>query len=299
MRVLLSAAASPAAISIVQHLQRLGHEVTGMDASLAAEPLGRAFCDHFYLAPLANAPAYLPFLATLLAQVDVFLPFLDEELVVLAEQGHQLPDALRARIAMSPPDVLLDCVDKSRFQTRCEMAGLPVAPRARSHPAVFKPRFGRGGKGVLMLDDAAIFAAVQSRDGVIQHCVQGEEFTVDAVFDTAGRLLATSARKRVLAAGVSTIGQVMPDTALHALAVRLGQVWSFRYAINFQVIRDVEGQDWLIELNPRLAGSALFSAKAGCDPFAATLALMRGEAWAGQARPLSVWRYWQDWVLDV
>ena len=39
------------------------------------------------------------------------------------------------------------------------------------------------------------------------------------------------------------------------------------------MIRDRAGQDWIIELNPRIAGSAIFSALAGCDLFAATLAV--------------------------
>jgi hypothetical protein len=80
------------------------------------------------------------------------------------------------------------------------------------------------------------------------------------------------------------------------LAASLGQRWTFRYAINFQVIRDATQRDWLIELNPRLAGSAIFSALAGCDPFAATLALWQGKSWQGQARRLRVWRYWQEFV---
>lgn len=295
----MSAAASPAAVSIVRHLRSLGHEVTGIDASEAAAPMGRAFCDHFHLSPLAGEAGYLPFITRQLAGVDIFLPFLDEELRVLAEHWGSLPAALRGRIAVSPPETLLDCVDKLRFQESCESAGLPVAPRAASCPAVFKPRFGRGSKGVLMLDDAALFAAVQGREGVIQRRIQGDEFTVDAIFDTQGKLLATSPRKRVLSAGVSTIGKVMPDAALHDLAAQIGRAWNFRYAINFQVMRDEAGADWLIELNPRLAGSALFSALAGCDPFAATLALMQGEPWSGQARPLEVWRHWQEWMPDA
>ena len=59
-------------------------------------------------------------------------------------------------------------------------------------------------------------------------------------------------------AGVSTAGVVESDTRLEALARRLGERWRFRYAINFQAIRDENGLDWLIELNPRLAGSAIF-----------------------------------------
>lgn len=292
----MSAAGSPASVSILRHLRTLGHVVVGINASTDAEPLARAFCNRFHLSPRADAPGYLEFLCERLAEIDLFLPFIDEELIVIAESWEEIPEELRRRIAVSEPAVLLDCVDKCRFQSACEMAGLPIAPRADAAPAFFKPRHGRGGKGVVAARDSRMFDALTSRDGVLQAAIEGQEFTVDAIFDRQGSLLATSPRRRIAAAGVSTVGEVVPDARLHALAVSLGQRWNFRYAINFQVIRDAAGHDWIIELNPRLAGSAIFSALAGCDPFAATIAVWKGDAWHGQARSFRVSRYWQEFV---
>lgn len=295
MRVMMSAAASPSAISILLHLRSLGHHITGIDANSDAEQLGKVFCDEFYIGPLGNSPEYLDFICTRLEHVDVFLPFVDEELVALANSWERLPTSLTNKIALSEPSVVLDCVDKQRFQAACAKNGLPIAPHASSPPAIFKPRLGRGGRGVLSIDDQRIYDAVKDHDGVMQQMIFGTEYTVDAIYDREGKLLMTSPRKRVRAAGVSTIGEVLPDERLHALAQQLGSAWKFRYAINFQVIRDVDGHDWIIELNPRLAGSAIFSAMAGCDPFAATLALWQGSTWKVSApRPLKVWRFWAE-----
>jgi carbamoyl-phosphate synthase large subunit len=296
MRILISAAGSPASVSILRHLRALGHEVVGLNASDDAAALGRAFCDTFHLSPRADDPAYIGFLSSRLAEVELFLPFIDEELVTIARGWHSLDPALRARIAVSAPEVLLDCVDKVRFQEACVRFGLPIAPIATGAPAFYKPRYGRGGRGVIAANDERLFSALLGRDGVLQKTITGEEFTVDAVFALDGRLLATSPRRRITAAGVSTVGEVVPDARLHALALELGTRWSFRYAINFQVIRDAHGHDWLIELNPRLAGSAIFSALAGCDPFAATIAVHRGAPWSGSARSLRVSRFWQEHV---
>jgi carbamoyl-phosphate synthase large subunit len=298
MRVMISAAASPAAISILRHLRALGHFVVGIDAASDAEPLGRKFCDAFHVSPLADSPEYLQFLAARLAEVDVFLPFIDEELIAIAEGWDRIAPELASRIALSGPQVLLDCTDKCRFQRACAEAGLPIAPMTSEPPAFFKPRYGRGGRGVTELRDPVLFDAMKDRDGVMQRAIRGQEFTVDAIFDRDGRLLATSPRRRIRAAGVSTIGEVIPDGPLHDLAARLGGRWQFRYAINFQAIRDGTGCDWIIELNPRLSGSGIFSAMAGCDPFAATIALWRGEPWSGSPRRLRVWRYWQEFAQD-
>jgi carbamoyl-phosphate synthase large subunit len=298
LRIMMSAAASPAAVSILGHLRKLGHTVTGLDSSAEAAPLGRAFCDVFHVSPLAESPRYLPFLIERLSEVDLFLPFIDEELVAIAGGWHSIPPPLASRIALSPPEVVLTCVDKCSFQEACELAGLPIAPTPVGVPAFFKPRYGRGSKGVVAVHDEMIFALMRERDGVMQRFIEGQEYTVDAIFGADSRLLATVPRKRIRAAGVSTIGEVIPDPALHALAERLGRRWPFRYAINFQVIRDLAGRDWLIELNPRLSGSAIFSAHAGCDPIAATIALSQGQSWSAQPRPLRVWRYWQEFTQE-
>lgn len=294
MRVMMSAAGSPASISILRHLRSLGHFVIGIDASALSESLGRAFCDEFHRAPAAGSPGYVDFLCERLGGADLFLPFIDEELVAIANAWERLPPGLRDRIAVSDPDIVLDCVDKCRFQAACADAGLPVAPLAQSAPAYFKPRYGRGGKGVILADDALLFGALRDRDGVLQRAISGQEYTVDALFSRDGALVATSPRRRLRAAGVSTAGWVAPDAKLHELAARLGRRWRFRYAINFQVLRDAEGADWLIELNPRLAGSAIFSTLAGCDPFAGTIALWRGDSWSAEAKPTQVFRYWQE-----
>jgi carbamoyl-phosphate synthase large subunit len=291
---MISAAASPAATSVLRHLRSLGHVVIGMDAAADAEYLGREFCDEFHVAPLASSPEYLEFLSVRLAEVDIFMPFIDEELIAIAEGWERIAADLAGRIAVSAPQVLLECTDKCKFQRACADAGLPIAPAVLEAPAFFKPRIGRGGRGVVPLTEKRMFDAMQGRDGVVQRMILGEEFTVDAIYDRGGSLVATSPRRRIRSAGVSTIGEVLPDRALHILAARLGERWQFRYAINFQVIRDGAGFDWIIELNPRLSGSGIFSAMAGCDPFAATIALWQGEPWSGEPRRLRIWRYWQE-----
>lgn len=298
MRVMISAAGSPASVSILRHVRSLGHSVVGMNADPLVAGLAQAFCDVFHLAPYADSGEYLDFLGARLAEVDVFLPFIDEELIAITQGWNQLAPELAAKIAISEPGVVNDCVDKCRFQRLCEQAGLPIAPEAADAPAYFKPRFGRGGKGVVAAFDEETFQIIKGRDGVIQRAISGDEFTVDAIFGRDGCLLATSARHRLRALGVSTVGEVTWDERLHKLAQSLGHAWRFRYAINFQTIRDESGQDWIIELNPRLAGSAIFSSLAGCDPIAATLAIWRGESWHGHPRPLRVWRFWQELVQE-
>jgi hypothetical protein len=161
MLVMIIAAASPAATFALRHLRSLGHSVIGIDAAAEAAYLGRIFCDEFHLSPLASSPEYLEFLSARLAEVDVFLPFIDEELIAIVEGWERITPGLTDRIALSAHQVLLECTDKCKFQRACEDAGLPIAPAALEAPAFFKPLYGRGGRGVASLADSRFFDAMR------------------------------------------------------------------------------------------------------------------------------------------
>ena len=119
---------------------------------------------------------------------------------------------------------------------------------------------------------------------------------MDAMFDRTGRLVATSPRRRLRTAGVSTAGQVGDDRKLHELAEQIGRHWQFRYAINFQVIRDQDDRDLAhrTESPARrqrdiLRDGRLRSVRRHDCP-------LEGRALAGAPRSLRVWRYWQEWT---
>jgi carbamoyl-phosphate synthase large subunit len=78
MRILMSAAASAAAISIIKHLQTLGHKVIGIDANENSKSIAMHFCDDFYLSPLCSSSEFIPFINQLDDKFDLYIPFIDE-----------------------------------------------------------------------------------------------------------------------------------------------------------------------------------------------------------------------------
>lgn len=293
-RILVSAAASPAAVSLLRHLQGLGYVVRGMDSNAQAAPLADLCCDEFVVAPLAKTPEYLPFLRRQLNQVALFLPFVDEEIQAILDA----PDVteLTQKIMLSAPDTLRTCLDKARFQAFCQDKHLAIAPLADSVPAIYKPLSGRGGKGVMRVDDPALFELLQQRtEGLLQRYLDGIEYTVDCLFDRAGQRVFAVARQRLLAAGVSTIGQIDQQPAVLALVDQLAEQCEFRGLVNIQIML-VGDQPYLIEVNPRLSGSLIFTILAGADLLKAALPLW---LWNHYPEPMSVQegrilRYWSE-----
>lgn len=255
MRVMLSAAGSPVAPSIIRHLQSLGHYVIGHDCL----PYGSA-ADKFIQSPPVGS-LYLSRFAEFLIEndVDIYLPYLDEELELVS--GITIA-------CCSPPKTVEIFTSKSKQCRAMEAAGLPVPPMADR--IILKPDCGRGSKGILKHP---------ALDGyVAQQQIEGDEYTVDVLTGMKGKFLFAVPRLRIVAANVSIIGQIKMDEEIIDLAQEVvGRFW-FRGPINIQMIRERDtGKLWIIELNARLSGSCMFTVMAGFDILDATIKLWEGK----------------------
>lgn len=287
----------PTSVSMIRHLQNHGHRVIGMDCR--ADAVGRHFCDDFRISPPAlDVDLYVHFLKSLDFEFDVFFPFVDEELRAIALAEPHL-NALRQRLFLSPDHTLLDCTDKVKFQKLATDLQLPIAPLTLRPPAIAKPRHGRGGKGVVTVDDAELLTYfLQKPDYLCQQKITGDEYTVDILVDHGGQWVFGAARRRILARGVSVIGQIdMADDVLR-LAHQVVSSIRFRGPINIQMIREANtGHLYLIEVNPRLSGSLIFSTMAGFDIFSASLDVFAGripELPESLEDGLCILRYWSE-----
>lgn len=264
MNILMSAAGSSAATSIIKHLQKLGHRVIGIDASHHSECLAKHHCDEFYLSPLCNSPEFIPFINALSDKFDLYIPFIDEELLCLSNNNDLLPQVC-SKIIINNKDVINTCTSKIKFQTFCQQHHLPVATITHKAPAIFKPEFGRGGKGIYIIEEDELIPYFHKKQGVVQKLIQGVEYTVDVLVDSQGQWLFGLARKRLETAGVSRVGEIDQQASVLALAKQCTEKFKFKGPINIQIMLDPNQNVHLIEINPRLSGSLIFSTLAGFD----------------------------------
>ena len=295
--ILLSAVGGPVAVGIIRHFQALGHYVIGTD--IRDDAIGRDFANRFVVSPVSTDQLnYIPFLRQMLGEVDLFFPFIDEEILTIAENWNVLAD-LHDRLLVSPPATLLTCTDKIRFQALMEEAGFPVVPRTATVPAVVKPRHGRGGRAVVFVySQAELNERCENSDILAQQYMGGPEYTVDILLDREGRWLQGVARRRLLARGVSLEGQIDQAEDVLALARRATEALLFRGPINIQIIRDeTTNRPYLLEINPRLSGSVMFTVLAGFDLLAAAVNLhLFGESTLSCRiqNGLRISRYWSE-----
>jgi carbamoyl-phosphate synthase large subunit len=279
MRIMMSAAGSVVAPGIIRHLQKLGHFVIGHDC----EPhgAGAGMCDEFHRSPRTeDAWRYSCFLGT--REHDLYLPFLDEELRLFANPTYGIP----AKAICSKQGTLTAFTNKMIQHSLLRERGF-ITPRATiDGDLIVKPAFGRGGRGIFRTKDAHI--ALRLRDAgdyLLQEFIDGIEYTVDVLADLNGGFLFAVPRMRLQANGVSTIGQVTMDEEIIELAKQIVKSFSFRGPINIQIIRERETGDlFVIEVNPRLSGSCMFTVLAGFDILNATIRLAFGLPFVPPAR---------------
>ena len=260
----MSAAGSAAAISIIKHIQSLGHKIIGIDSSQHSECLAQHQCDEFYLSPPCNSPEFIPFINSLVDKFDVYIPFIDEELLCLSNSNTLLPEII-PKIILNSKETVEICTSKIKFQDFCQKYNLPVAAKTSIAPAIFKPEFGRGGKGIVVIEDEELIPYFQKKTGVIQQLLSGIEYTVDVLTSQKGQWLFAVARKRLETAGVSRVGEIEQHPVVLKLAERCTEILQFKGPINIQIMLDHNNIAHLIEINPRLSGSLIFTTLAGFD----------------------------------
>lgn len=260
----MSAVGSAASISIIKHIQSLGHRVIGIDANKNSESLAQLHCDDFYLSPLCESNEFIPFINSLDDKFDLYIPFIDEELRCLVNSELLLPKIMK-KIIINDKKVIKNCTSKVNFQSFCRQHDLPVASQTSTVPAIFKPEYGRGSKGVFIIEDDELIAFFQKKDGVIQELIKGMEYTVDVLVSQQGQWLFAVARKRIETAGVSRIGEIDQHPNVLNLAKRCTEKFQFKGPINIQIMLDRDNIAHIIEINPRFSGSLIFSTLAGFD----------------------------------
>lgn len=253
---MLSAAGSAVAPSIIRHLQSLGHDVVGHDCNGFAN----------LLSPTASDPMrYAHFLAS--QNFDVYLPFLDEELGLI-----------EIRDWTSPLNTIETFTSKIKQQYAMESVSLPVAYAVEWGNSIAKPDHGRGGKGMIRTSSESLMLTLKYFGYLVQKFIDGDEYTIDVLTDRDGAFLFAVPRLRIQANGVSVIGKIVMDAEIIDLAREVVSKFKFAGPINIQVIRERDtGKLYIIEVNPRLSGSCMFTVMAGFDILDATIRLWEGK----------------------
>ena len=305
--VLVPGAAAPAGINTIKSLRMAGFggKIIATDSN--------SLCAGFFMAdaneviPEADDHSFADRLFKIVKkhQVKVLMPSSGFDIYPYSEHRKQLED-IGAQAIVSDRDKLEICRDKMlTFQTLGKRFVLPFtttdADKIDGFPVLAKPRFGKGSRGIVKIDDESDLKYILSKrdDLVFQEYLPGTEYTVDVLSDLNGKPLMAVPRIRMQTrAGISTKGRVLKDASLEIDCMKIAENIGIRGPCCMQMKESGDGRLKLIEVNPRMGGGTIFTTLAGANFPALLLDMIDGkQITIPKISEITIIRYFEEFVL--
>ena len=266
----------------------LNKELKIFGADMAGTAPALAFCDYARKVVAMKDLGYIDNLLQICADdhIDLIIPTIDTDLLILSENKESF-EAIGTKVLISAPEMIRICRDKSitsQFFTSCGLqAPMPVnnwREYNAGYPAFIKPKDGSSSINAFKVEnekELEVYAEL-IKDYIVQPFVSGREYTIDIFCDWDGNPISIVPRERlqvrageVLKTKICMDGQMIKESEILCAAFKpCGP-------LTVQLIRDNEGVDWFIEINPRYGGGAPLSMKAGARSAETILKLLDGD----------------------
>lgn len=321
MKILLTGAGGPAAISVWKSLHALEphHTLYMADMDARASGLYLVPAAQRFLVPRGDAPHFADDLLALCQAhgIDACISTVDAELAGVAARRSDFA-AIGVQLVMADAAALALCRDKSKLIPAVAALGVPVpaggvwqgAQGLRqwdAFPAFAKPCKGSGSAGLMTINNAADLAQVPT-DGsyLLQELLPHEEYSVDvyAQPEPAGgvTVIAAVVRERMKTdSGIAVTARTRHLPDLQALAAQVVHGLGLPYVSNVQFKRDARGAYKFLEVNPRFPGSLPLTAMAGIDIPQLMLHNLLGQQHPAALMPYAqvmMVRYWTEHAVD-
>lgn len=261
-------------------------KIYGADSSTTAPAL--AYCDVCCQICGMKEERYIDELLSICGKhhIDLLIPTIDTDLLTLAENRKQFED-VGTKVLISSYEMVNICQDKrltSKFFSDCGLITPSTVDDWNAYkdgfPAFIKPKDGSSSINAYRVDDIKELELYASKikDYIVQSYISGTEYTVDIFTDFNGQPIYIIPRVRMaVRSGEVLKTEIDLDEKIIDECKRIVAKFKPCGAMTVQLIRDKEGADYFIEINPRFGGGAPLAMKAGAKSAEALLKLVDGE----------------------
>ncbi|HCJ66892.1 MAG TPA: epimerase, partial [Elusimicrobia bacterium] len=208
-------------------------------------------------------------------KISCIIPTRDSELLFFAVNKQKfLKNGIK--LMVSNYNAVEICLDKLKFYKKVTEMRFPTIKTVKNinelncNVYVVKERWGAGSRniGLNLTRKDAITKANNIKEAVFQPYITGKEFSVDLYISLKGKTKGVVVRERQLIVdGESQITATIKDKKLEQICSSLAEKLGLYGHIVFQVIKDVRGNFYIIECNPRFGGASTLSIEVGLDSF--------------------------------
>lgn len=280
-RVELLQAFRDAALVLNKEMKIYGADMTGTAPALV-------YCDCVRRVVAMTSPEYIDNLLSICKKdkINLVIPTIDTDLLVLSENKERF-ERIGTKVMISSPDMIRICRDKndtSHFFLDCGLSAPTTVndweKYELGYPAFIKPKDGSSSINAYKVENTEELVTYAERveNYIVQPFVSGHEYTIDIFCDWYGEPISIVPRERIqVRAGEVLKTRIELDSKMIEEGKILCSIFKPCGPMTVQLIRDDQGIDWFIEINPRFGGGAPLSMKAGARSAEAILKLLDGE----------------------
>ena len=306
--MLVPGASAPAAINTIKSLKMVNYPVKIISSDTNPVSAGFYLSDAHEVLPEVENQSYTTRLFEIISKhnIGILMPSSGYDIYNFSRNKGNLLD--RGAVAVvSDEDVMEKCRDKMEtFTFLSQKFASPyttVDPnKIIEFPLIAKPRFGKGSKGVVKIDNDDDLKYVQSKNDnlIFQEYLPGTEYTIDVLSDLEGEPIIAVPRIRLQTkAGISTIGKIVKDDSISETCKSIAKYLKIIGPCCIQMKETKDGILKVVEVNPRLGGGTIFTALAGANFPSMILDMVKGK----KVEPpviseITVVRYFEEIVVE-
>ena len=277
--ICITAVGTATSVGVIRNLRKYSPDtfIIGTDINPYGYTAGSMLVDKFYKISLASDSEYINSIVDVLQSnsVDYLFPINDTEIREVA--AHRKVVEKVVHILLPSVDTVDLVQDKQQMCNTALGIGLKVPDTLNSNysgKAIIRDSHGVGSKGIRICDSFDI-SEINPQHQFAQRYIEGDEYTVDILSDEEGTPLFIIPRLRIeVKSGVATKTKLINDQSLIDCCMALIKNIPIPGFSNVQFIKDSVGDNYFIEINPRIGGFSNASLLAAPDMFPAFLAMI-------------------------
>ncbi len=239
-------------------------------------------------------------------KIEILMPSSGYDIYQYSENKEKLLN-LGALPVVSDKKTMERCRDKMQtFNYLSKKFDLPFTTldykRTIRFPIIAKPRYGKGSKGIVKIENEKELKYVQiKKDNLIfQEYLPGTEYTIDVLSDLECEPIIAVPRIRLeTKAGISTMGKIVKDENISDTCKSIAKYLKIRGPCCIQMKESKEGILKIVEVNPRLGGGTFFTTLAGANFPAMILDMVYGKKLKiPKISEITIVRYFEEIVVE-
>lgn len=285
--LILSAGRRVELVSIFKEAgKKYDYDIIAADMDSTAPAL--YFADKFEIIPSINHETYVKSIIEISNKHNVCLiiPTIDTELLALMRNRIEIESSTKSKLLLSDNYFIEICRDKINFQKDMEKHGFKMPKlideinRNSKFPIFVKPKSGSSSINAYRVDNYIDYENIINMvsNPIIQECVSGEEYTIDAFLDFNSKIISIVPRLRLATrSGESLKGKIVKDKEVVDEVIKVLNTYKPIGHITLQLLKNDTGI-YFIEINPRYGGGAPMSINSGANTPEFLMRLMNGES---------------------